>query len=248
MKCLIKTVFWILSVFVGFIAIGLGYLKVNDTVREKFFAKTMNAFSNENDTAITNIRCNQVLNHASVHGHVLEIGSGTGINFVCLHNNTRIKDYIGIEPNIHMHSYMQETINRWQIQFPVRISGVSAATMTDIESDSIDTIIMTFVLCSVPDPFAKQILLEAYRVLKPGGQFHLIEHVLSDPNIKPMTNSFQKLIEPIWTIAGDGCRFKPIVNDLDEMKTIYSNVEYENIELPVPFFIIKDGLKAVLTK
>ncbi len=43
-----------------------------------------------------NIRCNQLLIHSIVEGQVLEIGSGTGINFPCLHNNTNIQSYIGI--------------------------------------------------------------------------------------------------------------------------------------------------------
>ena len=194
------------------------------------------------------LRCNEVLSHSRLHGHVLEIGTGTGINFACLHNNTRIIDYVGIEPNTHMHSYAQETIKRWNVPFKVHLSSNSAAKMTDVESNSIDTIIMTFVLCSVPDPLPQQLLIEAHRILKPGGEFHLLEHVLSDPNSKPITNSFQKLIGPLWEIIGDGCRFTPTGNYLDQMKTIYSKVNYQNIEIPVPFFLIKDAIKGVLIK
>jgi ubiquinone/menaquinone biosynthesis C-methylase UbiE len=160
------------------------------------FAGALNAFSNENDTTIMSLRCNEIVSHSSIYGHVLEIGSGTGINFACLHNNTRIIDYIGIEPNVHMHSYMEATIQRWNVPFQVELSSVSATAMTNVESNSIDTIIMTFVLCSIPAPFDEQLLIEAHRVLKPGGKFHLLEHVLSEPNVKPITNSLQKLIEP----------------------------------------------------
>jgi len=212
------------------------------------FAGALNALSNENDTTFMSLRCNEIVSHSSIYGHVLEIGSGTGINFACLHNNTRIIDYIGIEPNVHMHSYMEATIQRWNVPFQVELSSVSATAMTNVESNSIDTIIMTFVLCSIPAPFDEQLLIEAHRVLKPGGKFHLLEHVLSEPNVKPITNSLQKLIEPLWTITGDGCRFKPIGNYLDKMKNIYSKVDYQNIEIPVPLFLIKDAIKGVLTK
>jgi len=212
------------------------------------FASLLFKVSDPNDTRIMDIRCNQLLKHSDVNGHVLEIGSGTGINFACLHNNTRIIDYIGIEPNVHMHSYMEATIQRWNVPFQVELSSVSATAMTNVESNSIDTIIMTFVLCSIPAPFDEQLLIEAHRVLKPGGKFHLLEHVLSEPNVKPMTNSFQKLIEPLWTITGDGCRFKPIGNYLDKIKSIYSKVDYQNIDIPVPLFLIKDAIKGVLTK
>ncbi|CAF1191106.1 unnamed protein product [Adineta steineri] len=248
MGSIIKFIFGSFALFIAFIAIGLGYLKTDDTVRQKLFATVLNKCSNENDTAVMNLRCNEVLSHSRIHGNVLEIGTGTGINFACLHNNTRIIDYTGIEPNYHMHSYANAATDRWNIPFKVRLSTNSATNMTDIESNSIDTIIMTFVLCSIPDPLPKQLLIEAHRVLRSGGELHLLEHVLSDPNVKPITNSFQKLIEPIWTIVGDGCRFIPTGNYLDEMKTVYSKVNYENIEIPVPLFLIKDAIKSVLVK
>ncbi|CAF1132143.1 unnamed protein product [Didymodactylos carnosus] len=120
--------------------------------------------------------------------------------------------------------------------------------MKDVESNSIDTIIMTFVLCSAPDPLPEQLLIEAHRVLKSGGELHLLDHVLSDPNVKPMTNLFQKLVNPLWAIIDDVCRFKPIVNYLNQMKTTYSKVDYQNIGVPVPFFLISDAIKGVLTK
>jgi len=52
----------------------------------------------------------------------------------------------------------------------------------DVESvcyadNSFDTVIASFVFCSVPQP--RKGLKELYRVLKPGGELLLLEHVLS---------------------------------------------------------------------
>ena len=195
------------------------------------------------------IRCNQLLKHSNVKGHVLEIGTGTGINFPCLHNNTNIQSYIGIEPNVHMYPYFNNFIKQWKdIPYEIRLLDNSATDMHEVKSNSIDTVIMTLVLCSVPDPLPEKVLREAYRVLKSGGKFIFFEHISANYETDPFIYGFQRMIEPVWAIIGDGCRFKPITNYFDTMKNVYSKVEYQHMDLPVPFFFIKDGVKGQLIK
>jgi ubiquinone/menaquinone biosynthesis C-methylase UbiE len=208
----------------------------------------MNKLADVNNTVMMDIRCNQLFKHSNVKGHVLEIGSGTGINFPCLYNNTNIKSYIGIEPNVHMYSYFNDFIKPYEIPFKIRLLNNSATDMHEVKSNSIDTVIMTLVLCSVPDPLPKDVLLEAHRVLKPGGQFIFLEHILANPQTDPFIFTFQRTIEPIWTIIGDGCRFKPTTIYFDAVKNVYSKVEYQQIRLPTPFFFAKGGVKGKLVK
>jgi len=212
------------------------------------FAGLLYKFTDPNDAAIMDVRCNQLFKHSNVTGQVLEIGSGTGINFPCLHNNTNIESYIGIEPNVHMYPYFYDFIKQWEIPYDIRLSNSSAIDMQDVESNSIDTVIMTLVLCSVPDPLPEKVLLEAHRILKPGGKFIFLEHILANSETDPFTHGFQKLIEPLWAIIGDGCRFKPITNYFDAMKNVYSKVEYQHSDFPVAFFFIKDAVKGIMVK
>ncbi|CAF3431868.1 unnamed protein product [Rotaria socialis] len=244
----IKVLFGSLSFIVALIAIGIGYLKIDEVFRQKFFAKFKNIVSNINDPAMMNLRCNQLLRHSDVKGHILEIGAGTGINFPCLYNNTNIESYTGLEPNVEMHSYFYNFIQQWDISFGVRLSNNPATNMFHIESNTIDTIIMTLVLCSIPDPLPQQVLLEAHRVLKPGGTFIFFEHVIADSQADPFIYGLQKTIEPLWVIIGDGCRFKPITNYFDSVKNLYSKVEYEYSDIPMPVFFFKDAVKGKLTK
>ena len=63
-----------------------------------------------------------------------------------------------------------------------RSKGIALAQM-DAErlafpDNTFDTVIATFVFCSVPDPVAG--FKEIKRVLKPGGQVMLLEHVLPE--------------------------------------------------------------------
>jgi len=207
-----------------------------------------NKLADVNNTAMMNIRCNQLLKHSDVKGDVLEIGSGTGINFPCLHNNTNIKSYTGIEPNVNMYPYFNNLIEQWEIPYKIRLLDASATDMFEVESNSIDTVIMTLVLCSVPDPLPEKILLEVHRILKPGGKFLFFEHVVANYDTDPFIYGFQKLIEPVWSIIGDGCRFKPITNYFDAMKNVYSKVEYQRSDMPSSFFFNKDAVKGQLIK
>jgi ubiquinone/menaquinone biosynthesis C-methylase UbiE len=56
---------------------------------------------------------------------------------------------------------------------------------------SFDTVVTTFVFCSIPDPATG--LAEARRVLRPGGQLLLLEHVLSG---RPMAGRLMRVLNP----------------------------------------------------
>ena len=64
----------------------------------------------------------------------------------------------------------------------------------------IDTVVCTYTLCSIPNPDIA--LSEISRVLKNDGRFIFTEHSKS-PDVK--VNRFQRSIEPLWKILGDGC-------------------------------------------
>ena len=194
------------------------------------------------------IRCKDLFDHARVKGHILEIGAGTGINFPCLFNNSNIESYIGIEPNVHMYPYFNGFVAQYPASFEIRLSDQSATDMHEVQSSSIDTVIMTLVFCSIPDPLPEKVLLEVHRILKPGGRFIFFEHTLANPEVNPLTYGFQRAIEPIWAIIGDGCRFKIITDYFDRMKAVYSSVTYEKITMPVPMFFVKYAVKGQLIK
>lgn len=212
------------------------------------FAKLLSALADPKNKEMMEFRCHHVLDSQQIHGDILEIGSGTGINFPCLQKNDRIRSYVGIEPNIHMFPHFYQMMENYQIKFDVRLLNNSATNMSDIPSNSIDTAIMTLVFCSIPDPLPEKVLLEIHRILKPGGKFFFLEHVLSDPNTKRFTNNFQRFIEPVWAIIGDGCQFKPIANYFDAVRGVFAEVSYETTQLPMPIFFVRDAIKGQLTK
>jgi len=117
--------------------------------------------------------------------HILEVGVGTGKNF----------DYYPADARITAIDFSKEMLNR-AIQKRTRKNITVELELMDVQSlyfadNSFDTVIATFVFCSVPLPLKG--LKELYRVCRPGGQVILLEHVLSS---KPVLASVMNFINP----------------------------------------------------
>lgn len=129
------------------------------------------------------------------YGVVLEVGVGSGHN-ARFYNCDQIKKVIGIDP--HIHSLATKRFAKVGIDFEAIL--LSAETLP-LEVNSVDSIVMTFTLCSIPNPL--QALAEMRRVLKPTGTLFYAEHGLA-PSPK-VVNKIQKTITPIWSPVAGGC-------------------------------------------
>ena len=102
---------------------------------------------------------------------VLEIGVGTGKNMPFYHKGRQIT---AIDLSPRMLEQAKRRAEREHVEVDLRLGDAQALPFADA---SFDTVIAPFVFCSVPDPV--QGLRDAARVLVPGGQLLLLEHVLS---------------------------------------------------------------------
>lgn len=103
--------------------------------------------------------------------HILEVGVGTGKNFPFYPDDARIT---GIDFSPNMLAMAQRKQQRKEIAVDLNLMDVQSLDYAD---NSFDTVVASFVFCSVPKP--RKGLKELYRVCKPGGQVLLLEHVLS---------------------------------------------------------------------
>lgn len=108
-------------------------------------------------------------------GSVLEVGVGTGKNFPHYREGHRVTA-IDFSPKM----LRKAEIVAEREGLPVALKLMDAQAL-ESDDGSFDSVVSTFVFCSVPDPVLG--LREARRVLKPGGRAYLLEHVLSQKRL-----------------------------------------------------------------
>jgi ubiquinone/menaquinone biosynthesis C-methylase UbiE len=124
-------------------------------------------------------------------GRVVEIGAGTGLNVA--HYPDTIDELILTEPEPGMRRALQRRAHD-------AVVLDAPAERLPMDDASVDTVVATLVLCTVPDPDAA--LREIARVLRPGGQVLFIEHVRSSSRL---VAAYQKLMVRPWRAFAGGC-------------------------------------------
>ncbi len=102
---------------------------------------------------------------------ILEVGVGTGKNFPYYPADAEIT---AIDFSENMLKRAQNRASRQKVK--VHLKQMDAQHL-QFEDNAFDTVVTTFVFCSVPDPVHG--LIEVERVCKPGGKVALLEHMLS---------------------------------------------------------------------
>ncbi|MBV9385880.1 MAG: class I SAM-dependent methyltransferase [Chroococcidiopsidaceae cyanobacterium CP_BM_ER_R8_30] len=172
---------------------------------------------------------------SNLHGNVLEIGPGSGPNLSYYPHDIH---WIGIEPNPFIHPYLQKEAERLGLSIDLR---TGTAERLEAEDNSIDTIVSTLVLCSVPD--LPRTLQEILRVLKPGGRFLFLEHVAAPQGT--WLRKIQSGIRPIWQVIGDGCH--PDRETGSALETAgFETVDYQQFRAPVP--VVSPQIVGIATK
>jgi SAM-dependent methyltransferase len=131
----------------------------------------------------------------NARGRTVDIGSGTGLNLRYYPDD--LDELVLAEPDPGMRARLEKRVQRRGR--PARVIGAPAERLA-FPDESIDTVVSTFVLCTVDDP--ELALQEIVRVLRPGGQFLFIEHVRSDG---ARLAAWQDRLEEPWRRFGRGC-------------------------------------------
>jgi ubiquinone/menaquinone biosynthesis C-methylase UbiE len=142
----------------------------------------------------------------SAEGQVLEIGIGSGLNLPFYTRNVR--QVIGLDPSPKLLSMARGNLRPGLS--PVEFVEGSAEAIP-LETESIDTVVMTWTLCSIPD--AGRALREMSRVLKPTGRLLFVEHGRApDPKVQ----WWQDHMTPVWKHLGGGCHLNRAIKLLIE--------------------------------
>ena len=129
-------------------------------------------------------------------GRVLEIGIGSGLNLPH-YDSAEVSAVIGVDPDAHIWARSQS--RRDAVDFKIERIGLSGEDIP-MESDTADTVVVTYSLCTIPDPV--KALREMRRILKPGGEILFSEHGRApDSGVA----KWQSRIDPLWSKIAGGC-------------------------------------------
>jgi ubiquinone/menaquinone biosynthesis C-methylase UbiE len=137
-------------------------------------------------------------------GRVLEIGAGSGLNL--RHYGAQVQQLHALDPSTRLLQMARK--KHPAAAFPIEFLEASAENIP-LDSHSIDTVVSTWTLCSVPHVL--RALREARRVLKPGGRLLFAEHGWApDPGVQ----AWQRRLDPLWSRIAGGCHLDRRMDEL----------------------------------
>ena len=129
-------------------------------------------------------------------GTVLEIGIGTGLNLP-FYDAGKVERLIGLDPSEE--SWKLAGKRAAKLGFEVEFIGLPGEEIP-LPDASVDTVLVTFALCTIPDPV--RALQGMARVLRPGGSLVFCEHGRA-PDERVRT--WQDRLNPLWRRMAGGC-------------------------------------------
>jgi ubiquinone/menaquinone biosynthesis C-methylase UbiE len=129
-----------------------------------------------------------------LRGDVVEIGAGTGLNLQ--YYPAQMASLTLAEPTPEMARHLRERVAKLR---PGTTILEASADNLPLDDNSMDTVVSTLVLCTVPDVEAT--LAEIKRVLRPGGELVVLEHVATDNRWRHA----QRFLNPAWKVFARGC-------------------------------------------
>ena len=132
---------------------------------------------------------------AGLSGRVAEVGAGHGINFGYYPGS--VTEVVAVEPEPRLRAMAEDAAVRAPV--PVRVVPGTAAALP-LDTGSCDAVVMSLVLCSLPD--LDRAFAETRRVLRTGGELRFYEHVRS---ARPWAARLQQTADLVWPRLAGGC-------------------------------------------
>jgi ubiquinone/menaquinone biosynthesis C-methylase UbiE len=169
---------------------------------------------------------------ASAEGRVLEIGIGSGLNLPFY--GPSVREVLGLEPAQRLIAMARRAAEKTTL--PVTLLQGSAEAIP-LDDASIDTVVVTWTLCSIPD--AARALHETRRVLKPGGRLLFVEHGQApEANVR----KWQDRLTPAWKRIAGGCHLnRPIRTLIEHNGFDMLQIETGYMKGPKPMTFLYEG-------
>lgn len=153
-------------------------------------------------------------------GRVLEVGFGSGLNLP-FYDAARVRRLWALDPSVEMWALARDRVRAASFEVEFLDASAEAIPLPDAAAD---TALVTYSLCTIPDPITA--LREIARVLVPGGELIFCEHGAA-PDARVLR--WQRRLNPLWKRLGGGCNLDRAIPALiegagfrvDELSTMY---------------------------
>ncbi|XDD49879.1 class I SAM-dependent methyltransferase [Leptospira sp. WS92.C1] len=202
-----------------------------ESLYARLFARFYDRFMNRIETTTLFERRKQLIR--PLKGKVLEIGSGTGINFPLYGSEA---DVLAIEPSSAMMDKAKEKITSFQSNsdhgtIRTELLGIGDPALESlVPPKSMDAVIFTLVLCTIPDP--ESAIRFAKSRLKKGGKVLILEHVRASSRAG---RYLQNIINPLWTKFAQGCNLNRDPESILKSEG-FRTVTEEHFQNTLPFY------------
>ena len=138
-------------------------------------------------------------------GVVLEVGIGSGLNLPFY--SAEVRRVYGVDPSIELQRMARARLAANPIE--VEFFTQSAETPLPLPEASVDTAVLTWTLCSIPN--ATDALRQIKRALRPKGQLIFLEHGRAPDR---RVCAWQDRLTPVWKHIAGGCHLNRKIDDL----------------------------------
>ena len=168
---------------------------MSETVKHPIFARVYHWMSAKAEGAGEAEHRRELL--TDLHGRVLELGAGNGLNFE--HYPKSVDEVVAVEPEAYLRKRALEAARKANVRVDV-VDGL--AGQLAFKHQGFDAGVVSSVLCTVPDVDAA--LTDLRRVIRSGGELRFYEHVLAH---QPRLAALQRALTRtgIWPLIGGGC-------------------------------------------
>jgi len=166
------------------------------------------------------------------HGRVLEIGVGSGLNLPLY--GEKVRQVTGLDPSPRLLSMARRVQAGSRVPFELIEASAEAIPLAN---ESIDTVVSTWTLCSIPDALAA--LREMRRVLRPAGELRFIEHGRAP---EATVRLWQDRLTPAWKRLAGGCHLnRPIRELLEDAGFRVERMDTGYMKGPKPMTFMYEG-------
>lgn len=168
---------------------------------------------------------------AQVQGQVLEVGVGTGINLPLYSERAKV---LAIEPSAAMLGRARARMEQTPVIAEVELmeAGIGDAALDErIAPGTIDCIVCTLVLCTIPELEAALQRFQTW--LRPGGRLLAMEHIHDS---RQPQRWLQQNFAPFWRQLAEGCHLNRPTDRLLKEAGFIARVEHYITTRWVPFY------------